>query len=226
MGGSKETQFLEDLSRLAGEYDRDKISTTRGSGNRSRQTAEHTDRVWQVGDLRQIPDGRALMLYQRLPAAVVRPAHLVHRQPSRPAACRPRRRPRRTARPRTAMSGSAPRPLEWRVNELEKNLSDLSTSSPRLNAAVKALAGKIDPPAGKDTGPSRWAWQHATADQAAWLWAGLVPWVRWLTDTYPSPVARSHRRAGTCTRTRSRSSPPSGPPGGRPTTAPTATAAT
>ena len=32
MGGSKETQFLEDISRLAGEYDRDKVSTTRGDG--------------------------------------------------------------------------------------------------------------------------------------------------------------------------------------------------
>lgn len=71
MGGSKETQFLEDLSRLAGEYERAKTSHTRGGGNRSRQTSEHTDRVWRVGDLRQIPDGRALMLYQRLPAAVV-----------------------------------------------------------------------------------------------------------------------------------------------------------
>ena len=71
MGGSKETQFLEDISRLAGEYDRDKVSTTRGSGNRSRQHSQQTERVFKVGDLRQIPDGRALMLYQRLPAAVV-----------------------------------------------------------------------------------------------------------------------------------------------------------
>jgi type IV secretory pathway TraG/TraD family ATPase VirD4 len=71
MGGSKETQFLEDISRLAGEYDRDKVSTTRGSGSRSRQHSQQTERVFKVGDLRQIPDGRALMLYQRLPAAVV-----------------------------------------------------------------------------------------------------------------------------------------------------------
>ena len=71
MGGSKETQFLEDLSRLAGEYDRRKVSTTRGGGARSRQHSEHTERVFKVGDLRQIPDGHALMLYQRLPAAVV-----------------------------------------------------------------------------------------------------------------------------------------------------------
>lgn len=71
MGGSKETQFLEDLSRLAGEYDRVKVSTTRGNGNRSRQLSEHTERIFKIGDLRQIPDGRALMLYQRLPAAVV-----------------------------------------------------------------------------------------------------------------------------------------------------------
>ena len=71
MGGSKETQFLEDISRLAGEYDREKVSTTRGSGNRSRQHSQQTERVFKVGDLRLIPDGRALMLYQRLPAAVV-----------------------------------------------------------------------------------------------------------------------------------------------------------
>ena len=71
MGGSKETQFLEDISRLAGEYDKDKVSTTRGSGNRTRQHSQHTERVFKVGDLRLIPDGRALMLYQRLPAAVV-----------------------------------------------------------------------------------------------------------------------------------------------------------
>jgi len=70
MGGSKETQFLDDLSRLAGEYDRSKMSTTRGD-TRSRQRSEHTERVFKIGDLRQIPDGHALMLYQRLPAAVV-----------------------------------------------------------------------------------------------------------------------------------------------------------
>jgi hypothetical protein len=71
MGGSKETQFLEDLSRLAGEYERVKTSHTHGAGQRSRQTSDHTERVWRIGDLRQIPDGHALMLYQRLPAAIV-----------------------------------------------------------------------------------------------------------------------------------------------------------
>jgi hypothetical protein len=71
MGGSKETQFLEDISRLAGEYDRERVSTTRGSGSRSRQHSQQSERVFKVGDLRQIPDGQALMLYQRLPAAVV-----------------------------------------------------------------------------------------------------------------------------------------------------------
>jgi hypothetical protein len=71
MGGSKETQFLEDLSRLAGEYDRTRVSTTRGGGTRSWQHSEQNDRVFKVGDLREIPDGHALMLYQRLPGAVV-----------------------------------------------------------------------------------------------------------------------------------------------------------
>ena len=27
-----------------------------------------------------------------------------------------------------------------------------------------------------------------TADQAAWLWAGLGPWVRWLTHRYPTQL--------------------------------------
>ncbi len=71
MGGSKETQFLEDISRLAGEYDRAKVSITRGSGNRSRQRFQQSERAFKVGDLRLIPDGQALMLYPRLPAAVV-----------------------------------------------------------------------------------------------------------------------------------------------------------
>ena len=60
MGGSKETQFLEDISRLAGEYDREKVSTTRGSGNRSRQNSHQTELVFKVGDLRLIPDAAAL----------------------------------------------------------------------------------------------------------------------------------------------------------------------
>ena len=76
------------------------------------------------------------------------------------------------------MTGTGPQPLDRRVADLEENLSELVDVVARLNSSVKTLAGKIDPPAGKDTRPSRWAWRHATADQATWLWSGLVPWVR------------------------------------------------
>jgi hypothetical protein len=76
--------------------------------------------------------------------------------------------------------------VDPRVADLEKNLGDLVDLVGRLNTAVKNLANRIDPPAGRDSRPSRWAWRHATADQASWLWAGLVPWVRWLVDTYPT----------------------------------------
>ena len=58
-----------------------------------------------------------------------------------------------------------------------------------LTTGVQALQAKVDgAPAKTEPGPSRWAWQHATADQAAWLWAGLGPWVRWLTDRYPTQL--------------------------------------
>jgi len=86
------------------------------------------------------------------------------------------------------MTGTGPQPLDRRVADLEENLSELVDVVARLNSSVKTLAGKIDPPAGRDTRPSRWAWRHATADQATWLWSGLVPWVRWLIDTYPTPT--------------------------------------
>ena len=64
-------------------------------------------------------------------------------------------------------------------------------------------------------GPSRWAWQHATADQAAVAVdrAGPVGAVGSPTGTPPS--CGTCRRAGTCTATPSRNSPPCGRPGGR-----------
>jgi len=72
-------------------------------------------------------------------------------------------------------------PLDWRVTEVEKNLGQLVDLVGTLTTGVQALQTKVDgKPAKTEPGPSRWAWQHATADQAAWLWAGLGPWVRWL----------------------------------------------
>ena len=80
-------------------------------------------------------------------------------------------------------------PLDWRVTEVEKNLGQLVDLVGTLTTGVQALQTKVDgAPPKTEPGPSRWAWQHATADQAAWLWAGLGPWVRWLTHRYPTQL--------------------------------------
>ena len=113
-------------SGLAGEYARSKMSTTRGD-TRSRQRSEHTERVFKIGDLRQIPDGHALMLYQRLPAASCncRPAG---KQPSQPT---PRGHGHRPGCPdrRRAAAMTGPQPLDRRVTSLEKTSHASSTSS-------------------------------------------------------------------------------------------------
>ena len=183
MGGSKETQFLEDISRLAGEYDRDKVSTTRGDGHRSRQTLP-ADRTGLQGRRSAADPRRACP--DAVPTAARRggaAAHLVQRQPGRHA---PRRHGRGPRRP-PVVTGTPP--LDRRVTEVEKNLGQLVDLVGTLTTGVQALQAKVDgAPAKTEPGPSRWAWQHATADQAAWLWAGLGPWVRWLTDRYPTQL--------------------------------------
>ena len=82
---------------------------------------------------------------------------------------------------------TGPQPLERRVTSVEKDLTRVVELLGTLTGAVDELTRKVNgAPPKKDPGPARWAWQHADADQAAWLWAGLVPWVRWATDRYPA----------------------------------------
>lgn len=82
-------------------------------------------------------------------------------------------------------------PLDRRVNSLEKDLLSVVELLGAVTGAVDDLTNKVDTAGGtpkKDPGPSRWAWRHADQDQAAWLWAGLIPWVRRLTDRYPGAL--------------------------------------
>ena len=82
-------------------------------------------------------------------------------------------------------------PLDRRVNSLEKDLLSVVELLGAVTGAVDDLTEKVDTAGGtpkKDPGPSRWAWRHADQDQAAWLWAGLIPWVRRLTDRYPGAL--------------------------------------
>ncbi|MGI8415076.1 MAG: type IV secretory system conjugative DNA transfer family protein [Nakamurella sp.] len=76
MGGGKESDFLEDISRLVGDHRRSETSTTSGGGvfgglRMSRQRSERWDRTLKLNDLREITDGHALLLYQRLPPAII-----------------------------------------------------------------------------------------------------------------------------------------------------------
>jgi hypothetical protein len=85
---------------------------------------------------------------------------------------------------------SDPQPLDWRVNAVEKDLLGVLDLLATLTGTVDDLSRKVTAagPPKKDAGPSRWAWRHATRDQAEWLWTGLVPWVRWATDRYPTAL--------------------------------------
>lgn len=71
MGGSKESDFLEDISKLAGEYRRPQRTVSRSSSGHGVQRSDHLERIITAGDVRTIGDGKALLLYQRLPPAIV-----------------------------------------------------------------------------------------------------------------------------------------------------------
>lgn len=62
-GGAAESQWLDSLSQLIGEYDREMTSTsTDGRGSRSRSHSTHRERIYSPADLASLPTGRALAL--------------------------------------------------------------------------------------------------------------------------------------------------------------------
>ena len=61
-GGVSEGTFLEDLSRIVGDYDRLSSSTSHGRGHRSVSQQLHRERILDVADLAAMPKGRALVL--------------------------------------------------------------------------------------------------------------------------------------------------------------------
>lgn len=70
-----------------------------------------------------------------------------------------------------------PRSALERLDELETNLRSLMELVGRITSAGAAAASSAR--------PSVWAWSHVSGERARRQWAGLVPWVRWLTDRYP-----------------------------------------
>lgn len=61
-GGVSEAGFLEDLSRVIGDYDRLSSSTSSGRGQRTVSQQLHRERILDVADLAALPKGRAVVL--------------------------------------------------------------------------------------------------------------------------------------------------------------------
>ena len=61
-GGVSEAQFLEDLSRTIGDYDRRASSVSTGRGHRTVSQQLHRERILDVADLAALPKGRAVVL--------------------------------------------------------------------------------------------------------------------------------------------------------------------
>lgn len=61
-GGVSEAAFLEDLSRLVGEYERQHTSVSTGRGQRTVSQQSQRERILDVADLASMPRGRALVI--------------------------------------------------------------------------------------------------------------------------------------------------------------------
>ncbi|GAA4193450.1 hypothetical protein GCM10022219_15250 [Microbacterium oryzae] len=61
-GGVSEAAFLEDLSKMIGDYDRLSSSTSQGRGQRTVSQQLHRERILDVADLAALPKGRAVVL--------------------------------------------------------------------------------------------------------------------------------------------------------------------
>lgn len=61
-GGVSEAAFLDDLSRIIGDYDRLSSSTSYGRGQRTVSQQLHRERIMDVAELAAMPKGRAVVL--------------------------------------------------------------------------------------------------------------------------------------------------------------------
>lgn len=61
-GGVSEANFLEDLSRIVGDYDRLSSSTSTGKGHRTVSQQLQRERILDVADLAALPKGRAVVI--------------------------------------------------------------------------------------------------------------------------------------------------------------------
>lgn len=71
-GGVSEEAFLESLSKLIGDYDRQSSSVSSGRGGRSVSQQLHRERILGVDDLAAMPKGRAVVLSSGNRATLIR----------------------------------------------------------------------------------------------------------------------------------------------------------
>lgn len=71
-GGVSEASFLEDLSRMIGDYDRLSSSTSHGRGHRTVSQQLHRERILDVADLAALPKGRAVVLASGVRPTLIR----------------------------------------------------------------------------------------------------------------------------------------------------------
>jgi type IV secretory pathway TraG/TraD family ATPase VirD4 len=72
LGGVDEAAFLEDLSRLVGDYELTTVSRSHSSTGSSSSVQARQERVLDASDLRAMPRGRGLLLYSGTPAVLLR----------------------------------------------------------------------------------------------------------------------------------------------------------
>lgn len=72
LGGSKDADFAEDMSRLIGDRLVERQSSTRSGSGLSDTTSWTNERIMPGSEIRKIPEGQGLLLYRELAAAVVK----------------------------------------------------------------------------------------------------------------------------------------------------------
>lgn len=72
LGGSKDADFAEDMSRLIGDRLVERQSSTRSGSGLSDTTSWTQERIMPASEIRQIPEGQGLLFYRELAASVVR----------------------------------------------------------------------------------------------------------------------------------------------------------
>ena len=77
-GGASDSNFLERLSKLIGDYDiiSSSVSYNKGERGTSRQTQRHN--IMEVSDLASMPPGRAVVFPSGIPATMVKTVPVVH----------------------------------------------------------------------------------------------------------------------------------------------------